>query len=162
MRHTVHAGRPELRGARGSRGLAAVEFILSVPLLLLVMFAVVEIGRALVQYDTLSYAVRDSARFVSENAIAGTSGVVEITAPVRQQAQRLVVFGNAAGSGQACLPGLKAADVEVVQSGPYDVEVRAAYPYQPIVFDLLPTFGYGDSIPLALTMRIAVTMRAIS
>lgn len=162
MRHPSHAGRPELRGSARSRGLAAVEFMLSVPLLLLVMFAVVEIGRALVQYDTLSYAVRSSARFVSENAIAGTSGVVEITAPVRQQAQRLAVFGNAAGSGRACLPGFETADVEVVEAGPYDVEVRAAYPYQPIVFDLLPTFGFGDAIPFAPTMRIAVTMRAIS
>lgn len=162
MRHPGQASRPEFRGAPGSRGLAAVEFILSVPLLLLVTFAVVEIGRALVQYDTLSYAVRSSARFVSENAIAGTSGVVEITAPVRQQAQRLAVYGNAAGSGPACLPGFATADVEVVQAGPYDVEVRAAYPYQPIVFDLLPTFGYGDAISLAPTMRISVTMRAIS
>lgn len=162
MRHPGQAGRPEFRGSPGSRGLAAVEFILAVPLLLLVTFAVVEIGRALVQYDTLSYAVRSSARFVSENAIAGTSGVVEITAPVRQQAQRLAVYGNAAGSGQACLPGFSTADVEVVQAGPYDVEVRATYPYQPIVFDLLPTFGYGEAIPLAPTMRISVTMRAIS
>ena len=35
-----------------------------------------EFGRAFVQYDTLSYSIRNSARFVSEHAINGTTGVV--------------------------------------------------------------------------------------
>jgi Flp pilus assembly protein TadG len=162
MRKHPTCRRPDWRGPRAARGLAAVEFILSVPVLLLVMFAVIEIGRALVQYDTLSYAVRDSARFVSENAIAGTTGVVDITPAVRQQAQRLVVYGNAAGAGAPCLPGLGASRVTVAAAGLHDVEVIAEYPYQPIIGAVLPTFGYGDSIPLALTMRVSVIMRAIS
>ena len=61
----------DLPAARRSRGMAAVEFVITVPLLLLVMLVVVELGRAFVQYDTLSYSVRNSARFVTENAIDG-------------------------------------------------------------------------------------------
>ena len=70
--------RRDFRGPRPARGVAAVEFVITVPILILLMLAVFEFGRAWVRYDTLSYTVRSSARFVSEYAIAGTSGVVNI------------------------------------------------------------------------------------
>ena len=50
----------------------------------------------------------------------------------------------------------------VADAGSDNIEVTAAYPYQPIIGAVLPIFGIGESIPLAFTMRIAVTMRAIS
>ena len=139
-----------------------MEFVIAVPLMLLVMFAVAEIGRALVQFDTLSYAVRSSARFVSEHAIAGTTGVIDISDVIRQQAQLLAVYGNTAGSGTPRLPGLVAGNIAVNQVGQHDIEVSAQFPYQPIIGAVLPSFGSGGGVPLSFTMRINVRMRAIS
>jgi len=145
--------RREPRSPRWSRGLAAVEFVIAVPVLLLVALAVAELGRAFIQYDTLSYSVRNGVRFLSEHAIAGTTGVVDVSGAVADT-QRLVVFGNVGGGGLPVLPNFKVEDVVVVNAGSNNVEVRATYEYLPMI---------GTTIlPTVLTMRVVVTMRAIS
>ena len=65
-------------GARSCKGVAAVEFVIAVPVLLLVMLAVAELGRAFLQYDTLSYSIRSSARYVSEHALDGKNIVITL------------------------------------------------------------------------------------
>lgn len=143
----------ELRGPRWARGLAAVEFVIAVPAMLLVALATAELGRAFVQYDTLSYSVRNSVRFLSENAIEGTSGVVNVSAAA-ERTRNLAVYGNAGGTGDPVLPGFVVDDVQVIDAGNNRVEVRATYDYQPLV---------GAAVlPTLLTMRIVVTMSAIS
>lgn len=145
--------RREPRSPRWSRGLAAVEFVIAVPVLLLVALAVTELGRAFIQYDTLSYSVRNGVRYLSEHAIAGTAGVVDVSNAVADT-QRLVVFGNIGGGGLPILPELVVDDVVVVNAGGNNVEVRATYAYRPMI---------GATIlPTLLTMRVVVTMRAIS
>jgi Flp pilus assembly protein TadG len=148
-------------GRRRSRGVAAVEFMIMAPVLFLVGLMAVELGRAFVQYDTLSYSVRNAARFVTVNAIEGTTGVVNITPAVAAQARNLAVYGNAAGAGNPRLPGFRTNQVTVVDAGGSNIEVTAAYPYQPIIGAVLPVFG-SEPVPLTFTMRIALTMRAIS
>lgn len=148
---------------RRSRGVAAVEFVITAPLLILVMLATAEFGRAFVQYDTLSYSVRNSARYVTENAFTGTTGVVNLSSTVTTEARNLVVYGNAAGAGAPLLPSLQTSQVTVANAGNDNIRVTAIYPYQPIIGAVLPTFGLsGGSVPLTFNMRIAVTMRAIS
>ena len=150
-------------GPRGSRGVAVVEFAITAPLLIFVMLATAEVGRAFVVYDTLSYSIRNSARFVTEHAINGTTGVVEISGAVVSQARNLAVYGNVAGTGGAKLPNFQTSQITVIDAGNDNIRVTAAYPYQPMLGAVLPTFGLGSgSIPLGFTMRIAVTMRAIS
>lgn len=160
MRRTRQTSRLELCGPRRSAGVAAVEFVVAVPILIFTMLAIAELGRAFVQYDTLSYSVRNSARFVSENAIAGTTGVVQITPVVAAQARNLAVSGSTAG-GAPLLPAFAPAHVAVLDAGDNNIEVRAAYPYQPLIGGALPMFR-GDSAPTTFTMRISVIMRAIS
>ena len=150
-------------GPRGSRGVAVVEFAITAPLLIFVMLATAEVGRAFVVYDTLSYSIRNSARFVTEHAINGTTGVVEISGAVVSQARNLAVYGNVAGTGGAKLPNFQTSQITVIDVGNDNIRVTAAYPYQPMLGAVLPTFGFGSgSIPMGFTMRIAVTMRAIS
>jgi Flp pilus assembly protein TadG len=153
--------RKEFRGLRRTRGVAAVEFVITVPILLFVMLAVAELGRAFVHYDTLSYSIRNSARYVTENAIAGTSGVVHITADVAQRAQNLAVYGNAAGAGSPVLPGFNTGQVSVLDAGDGNIEVIASYPYHPMIGNVLPLFG-GGSQSLLFTFQVSATMRAIS
>jgi hypothetical protein len=45
------------------KGVAAVEFAILLPLLLLIVFGITEFGRALYAYNTLVKATRDAARY---------------------------------------------------------------------------------------------------
>jgi hypothetical protein len=153
----------EWHGPRFARGLAMVEFVITMPLLLFLMFATAEFGRAFFHYATLSNSVRDAARFVSENAINGTTGVVEITPPDIARAKNLAVYGNVFGAGPAVLPAFVPGHLEVIDAGGDNVRVTATYPYQSMLGATLPGFGLtGASTPLNFNMQIAVTMRAIS
>jgi Flp pilus assembly protein TadG len=144
-------------------GLAAVEFVITAPLLLFVLFACAEFGRAFVHYATLDYSIRNAARFVSEHAINGTTGVVSVSATTVTQAKNLAVYGNAGGTGSARLPNYQTGQVSVVNAGGDNIRVSASYPYQPMLGATLSTFGLGSgSIPLAFNLQVAVTMRAIS
>lgn len=159
----LHTG---FRGRRHVRGIAAVEFIIGAPVILFVMLATAEIGRAFVQYDTLSYAVRNGARYATENVIAGTSGALDI-GKVAGPAANVTVYGAPAGGTKPCLPGFDARDndgnlsgVTVRDAGDGNVEVIGSYGYRPMLGIALPAFG--ETGPTAFTMRISVTMRAIS
>ena len=153
----------ELHGPRRARGLATVEFVITMPLLLFLMFATAELGRAFVHYVTLSNSVRDAVRFVSENAINGTTGVVEITATDITRAKNLAVYGNVFGAGQPVLPEFIPDHLEVIDAGGDNIRVSATYPYQSMLGATLPGLGVaGASVPLDFNLRIAITMRAIS
>jgi Flp pilus assembly protein TadG len=152
-----------LTGPRRSRGVASVEFAIVAPLLMLTLLATAEIGRALVHYDTLSYAVRNTARYVSMNAIDGTTGVVSLSDVTIARARNLAIRANSTGTGDLVLPNFRADHVTIAAVGDDNIRVTAVYPYQPMIGAVLPTFGIGSGpIPLTFTMRVAVTMRAIS
>src|SRR6266571_8289178 len=51
------------RPRRGQRGQAMVEFALGLPLLLMVVFAIVDFGRAYSVYVTITNAAREGARY---------------------------------------------------------------------------------------------------
>ena len=145
------------------RGVAAVEFVVTAPFLLLLLLGGAEVGRAFIHYTTLSYSVRQSARFVSENSINGTTGVVEIDAADVTRAKNLAVYGNVLGAGHARLPQFQPSQVQVVDAGGDNIRVVATYPYQPMLGPLLPDFGFGSGpVALNFNMQVAVTLRAIS
>lgn len=83
------------------RGVALVEFVLMLPMLLLLTVITTEFGRAMYQYNTLAKSVRDASRYLSMQ-LPGT----QIT-----QARNLVVHGNLAGTGPVLVDGLNAANV---------------------------------------------------
>jgi Flp pilus assembly protein TadG len=143
------------------RGLAMIEFAISVPVLLFLMLATAEIGRMLFQYNTLAKAVRDGARYAAANAAVGTTRVVDITATTRTQTRNLVVTGNRLGTGAALLPGLNVNNVTVTDAGNGFVQVAATYDYIPILGATLPTFGLGAPVNLTMTLPATVVMRAL-
>jgi len=174
MTLTTRRLRHDYRDPRRARGIAAVEFVISVPFLILATLVAAELGRAFIQYDTLSYAVRSGARYVSERATV--AGVLNVSDKVKGEARKLAVYGNVAGDGTACLPGLSAEEPPEEPSeerpvGHIDVssdaeakniKVTATYLYDPI-FLRLPGVGAGGGlIPTDYKFRVSVTMRAIS
>ncbi|MDQ2694291.1 MAG: pilus assembly protein [Pseudomonadota bacterium] len=147
------------RGAQ--RGLAMVEFAIVLPLLLFLLLAVAELGRAFFQYNTLTKSVRDGARYLAAYARSGTGADVDTSAFT--EAQNLVLCGRTAcGGGDALLPGMSLGDVSADRFGLEHVTVTAQYDYQPMVGAVLPTFGLGDGdIPLTFTLQSTVTMRML-
>lgn len=70
----VHRGRI-IRGGQGERGQSAVEFVLAIPIVLLLLSGIVEFGRHYHTRLTLRHAVSEAARFaVTGQALADSTG----------------------------------------------------------------------------------------
>jgi Flp pilus assembly protein TadG len=143
------------------RGVAIVEFVIMVPILLMLLIAVGELGRAFWQYNMLTKSVEDGARYVAGRALQGTTGVVSVTPTLQAAARNLVVYGNVVGAGGALLPGLTTGQVTVANAGMGNITVSAAYPYAPI-FGFIPGFFYGpNQSVVGVQLQTAVSMRAL-
>ena len=151
-----------VKSARRQRGIAMVEFAIVLPLLMLIMLGTAELGRAFYQYNTLNKAVRDGSRYLANTAINATTGVINLDLDnKRANTQKLVVFGNTAGTGNSLLPGLTVANITVTSPSAVHVTVAAQYAFRPLIASL-PTFGLGNGdIPLNFTFRVSSTMRAL-
>ncbi len=141
--------------------MAIVEFTIVLPLLLLLLLATAEFGRALFQYNALNKTTRDAARLVASRALLGTTGVINISAQLQNEASNLLVFGNIAGAGSSLLPGLSTADVDVADAGDGYVSVSTSYAYTPLIGPQLPTFGIIPPVDLRMGMQATVVMRAL-
>jgi Flp pilus assembly protein TadG len=141
-----------------------VEFAISVPVILLLMFGSVEFGNMMINYSTLNDAVRDAARYVAGAALQGTADAMVTGAQwntIATQGQNLAVFGNIAGTGSPLLPSLAVAQITVTEDlVNRNITVAAAYPYQALFGAAIPTFR-GGSISTAYTLNISTTMRAL-
>ncbi len=142
------------------RGLALVETAITLPFLLLVMLAASEFTNAFVTHTTLTKAVRGGARYVAEEAIDG-SLTVNLTNDLRQETERMVVYGNTKGNGSPLIEGLTTDDITITALADNNIRVTANYPYSGILGSVLPTFGYGSNISLLFNMSATVTMRAL-
>jgi Flp pilus assembly protein TadG len=146
------------------RGVAIIEFTIVLPILLVLMLAVAEIGRAFLQFNTLTRAVRDSARYVSANALNGASQTIDVstTAAVFSEAQHLVVYGHVANSGSALLPGLVPGDVSISNpAGTNDITVTVTYNYQPMLGPIIPGLFYGSDQAVTYPFQAQVTMKVL-
>ena len=141
-----------------------VEFAITAPVLLLLLYVSVEVGRFLNQYSILSDGVRDASRYVAGSALQGTTGLIaqgSAWSALVSQGQNLAVYGNLAGTGSPLLPGLSVADVTVTADATANnVTVTAAYPYQSLFGGSIPDF-LGGNISTAWTLTIVTTMRAL-
>jgi Flp pilus assembly protein TadG len=137
------------------RGTAAVEFALILPLLLVLTLMVTELGRALMQYDTLTKSVRDAARYLS----------VQTPGTHQAQARNLVVYGNTAGTGTPLVPGLSLANVPAPTWQPAGtVPAITTVTVQVTGFTFTPMVGsvFGLSLGPYTFGAISATMRSPS
>jgi Flp pilus assembly protein TadG len=146
-------------------GLAMVELAMTAPVLLLLLYAIVEFGNMLYQYALLADAARNADRYLGSHAIADSSGVPTLTATLVGATRNLVVYGNTAGSGSALLPGLASGQVTVATqtdgSGATDVTVSVAYPYQSLFGGSIPNFVSAGTLNTALTLNVFTSMRPL-
>jgi hypothetical protein len=144
---------------RRTQGLAMVELAIVLPLVMLLIMATAEFGRAFWQYNTLTKTVRDGARHAASGGMLGSSGVVIVTPALRSQVQNLVVHGNLAGIGPPLIDGLNRGNVSLENPGGGDVLVRATYSYNPI-FGFVPDFDGSGWSPF-YEFEAVVRMRAL-
>lgn len=158
MSTVTRMAQPEL-AQRRTRGLAVVELTIVLPLVLILIIAAAELGRALWQYNVLSQSVRDGVRHAAGNGLFGSTGVVVITDGLRSEVQNLVVYGNAIGTGAPLLDGHTTGDVTLEAPGSDDILVRSRYTYQPL-FGRIPTFS-GDGMATVFDFEAVSRMRAL-
>lgn len=148
---------------RRMSGLAAVELVLVVPIVLILLMGTAELGRAIYQYNTLSKAVRDGARYLAGVATRGDTGVVNITGADATIARNLVVYGTQSAGTTPLLEGLAPGDVVVADAGGGLVSVTATYDYaaNAAIFGFIPTFGFGADVAGPGTMTASSLMPAL-
>lgn len=143
------------------RGLAAVEAAIVLPLLLLMFIATAEVGRALLHYNTLAKGVRDGGHHLAANAVDDFTSTVDITAELETEVKNLARYGNIHGNGTTLLPDYDDEDLSINIPDADHVALIADYPFQPMLFNTLPTFGYGSNIDLLFTLQTSITMRVM-
>lgn len=143
------------------RGLAMVEFAILLPVIVMLILAVAEVGRAIIQYNTLTKSLRDGVRHAAAYGLLGTTGSVLIDADLANEIRNLVVYGNTNGGTAPLVEGLTPGQVDISVPEPGLIRVGAVHPYAPFISATLPTFGRGTSPSLVFDLRAAVTMRAL-
>jgi Flp pilus assembly protein TadG len=171
MTKSCHLGRSQRR----QHGLAMVEFVVTAPMLLLLLFGTVVFGEFLIDYSTLNDGVRNAARYVAGAASGNTTDGTIITGgawtTLVSQGQNLAVYGNVNGNVNGTgplLPGLTVAEITVtpVPADPKtvpsynEITVTASYPYQSLFGASMPNF-FGDTIATNFTLSISTTMVAL-
>jgi Flp pilus assembly protein TadG len=150
-----------IKSRRGERGVAMVEFMIVLPVVLFIMLGVTEIGRVLMRYNVLTKAMQDAARHASVYALAGASQVVNIDAALDTELRNLVVYGNTQGTGTPLLDGLTPGQVTITVPQAGWVQIDASYPYVPVMGTRIPSFGLGATPSMIFDLNASVTMRAL-
>lgn len=88
------------KSSAAMRGVAAVEFGILLPIMILMVFGISEFGRAIYEYNALAKSVRDVTRLLTQNA-PGNS-----TYPTATQTKCLVVYGNSSCTPPKLVAGL--------------------------------------------------------
>jgi|GEM_PF-6690523 len=105
---------PFMRRKAGAheRGLAIVEFAVSLPFLLLMLVALTELGRAFFTYAVLTKSVEIGARYVAAETLTSV-GYADLTAGKILSARNLVMYGNIGGQGEQLVEGLDGGHITV-------------------------------------------------
>ncbi len=132
-------------------GIAAVEFTLLLPLMLLFIAAIGEFGNAFIKYNTLSKAVQNGAR-IAVTDVYGTANPDAIASD--EDITNAVIYGSKSPVDGA-LPALEGITVTVTQDGNI-VTVTAVYPYQALMASLLDNV-IGESVTLTSSSVMRVS-----
>ncbi len=136
-------------------GIAAVESLIVLPVIILILAAIVEFGTAFVRYNTLSKAVQNAVRY----SISDVYGTLDPTAIANTTAiKNWVVYGQKQTPGDddttsnRFLDSITLNDVSITEDGDY-VVVTATYTYTPMLNIL--------DIKTGLTFSSSAVMRTL-
>jgi Flp pilus assembly protein TadG len=147
--------------ARCQRGVAMVEFVVGAPILLLLLYGICELGQMFIESSMLADAAQNANRYLASNALLGSTGVVNLSGPLINAGQNLVVYGNVNGTGTPLLPQLAPGQVTIASDADNNVSVSVAYPYQSLFGGAIPLFFTGGSIDTAGTLSAFTSMPSL-
>lgn len=140
------------RAWRDRSGVAATEFALLLPFLLLLLVGIYEFGMYLAQASSLEKSLRSGAMFAARNALP-------LSQQTRTQIANIVRTGDPSGEGPVRISGwgddsatllvttrthsANGEDVELVR-------LEASVPFEPLMSGFMSTLGFSD-----LRMRAA-------
>lgn len=147
------------RTRSSQHGIALIELVLTLPLLLLLMLGVAEMGRALYQYNSLVKAVRDGIRYLSSNAFTVNGQTLDPDAV--QQMENLIRYGNPQGQGKALWdnPPTIETRTQTDGTGTY-ITIKASYRFAFVAGNPLPRLLQWGTLPNTLPLTVSQTMRA--
>jgi Flp pilus assembly protein TadG len=138
---------------RDDRGQSLVEFALTLPMLLVVMFMITEFGRALYQYNVMAQATREGARNAVVNSSTGASSAGEA---------RMDAFMTEAGLNTTGMTRSVSVVTNYNGTGTTVVRATADMPFRWILQGDLSTTADGSApvSPGALNLHAETVMRA--
>ncbi|HET6669564.1 MAG TPA: TadE/TadG family type IV pilus assembly protein [Pyrinomonadaceae bacterium] len=142
---------------RDERGIQLVELAIALPVLVLLFAAAAEFGRYFQEYTTLAKGTRMAARYMATACADGTDDLT---------AKRLVVYGNAAGTGNPIVNQLSVDNVDIIKRDNAGA-ITTGFPHtvtvQIVNFQHQPLFNLGqlmgNSLSLNIDIKPSVTMR---
>ncbi len=140
-----------------------VETVIVLPIVLVIMLAVAELGNAILQYNAVTQFARDGARYASIEAETGSTGIVNLTPAVITQVQNIVAYGRATGGTTPLIAGLTPADVTVTDMGDGNISVSVSFAYQSLFGGGIPNLMAGGTIAGGgITLNAEVIMRVLT
>lgn len=153
------------RRPRFQRGVAMVEFAITLPLLLLLLLAIAEFGRMLYQYNSLLQASRDASRYAASEA--WNNGETELGEGLKTQIRNVAVYGvpSSQSGFPPVVPGLTPEHVQVSAPDAEHVQVSITYNFCPVIGagscgGSLPGF-FGNAIALNIPLVATIVMRVL-
>ncbi len=143
------------RYIRKQFGLAAVEFLVTLPVLLFIFTVVIEFGNAFIRYSTLNKSVQNAVRFAVVDIYGtSTSDAIANEADIKN----MVLYGKKTFSeGETPTPildSLTLENISVTKTGDY-VVISANYDFESIL-NLLPIDALDDlTVNSSAVMRVA-------
>lgn len=132
---------------RKQKGLAAIELIIGLPVLLIFLVAVLEVARALIEMNTLNKAVRIGARYAFTQSEAAGCGPIT-AASSQANIKQLVVYGTLTDGATALIDTLTTNDVTVSCENNLFVTVSASHTFQPLFSATIPNTNFSLAIPM--------------
>jgi Flp pilus assembly protein TadG len=138
---------------RDDRGQSLVEFALTLPMLLVVMFMITEFGRALYQYNVMAQATREGARTAVVSSSGGAAGAGRT---------RMDTFMSEAGLNTTGLTREVTVVTNFNSTGTTVVRATADMPFRWILQGDMPITADGSSTvsPSGLNLHAETIMRA--
>lgn len=133
-----------MRRTKRSSGQSITEFALAVPIVLLVIFTFMDLGRAIYYFTSISNAVREGARYAMVHAIDGTDDRDDVIDHV---------------IGYSVAVKIEPADVSVTCTGSTNdhVTVSASYEFDPVTPFLAELMSGASTMTMSTesTMKLA-------
>ena len=94
-------------------GFAGIEFLLVLPVLAIFLFSIIDFGRLLFQYDTLTKTARDATRYLAQATRPPVYGSDPAYNNTISQVTNLAICGKISNCTTPLVPGLNAGNIAI-------------------------------------------------